>query len=56
MKDIFEREEEEIERQLNDGEIDIKEYNKRMREIARDYRTAAEESAREKYDDEMERW
>ena len=54
--DWLKREEENLQEQLANGEIDIKEYNEQMRELRRDYRTAAEEASQRAYDDEMERW
>ena len=52
----IEREEEELERRYNDGEITIKEYNRELQELYRDYRAYAEEAAQDAYDAEMERW
>jgi len=54
--DAFEREEEYLEEQLANGEITIKEYNREMLELRRDYQAAAEESAQDAYDREMECW
>lgn len=54
--DAFEREEQYLEEQLESGAMTIKEYNKEMRELQRDYRAQAEEAAQRAYDDEMERW
>ena len=54
--DQFDSEEQEIERQYNDGEMSLKEYNKEMRELQREYRAYAEEAAQEAHDREMERW
>ncbi len=41
---------------LNQGKISIKEYNKEVQDLERSYRFAAEESAQNAYDEEMERW
>ena len=49
----------ELEQHNNDlerGEITVAEYNKRCREAQQDYREQAESSAREAYEDEMDRW
>jgi len=54
--DAYDREEQEIEDQHRRGEITIKEYNKEMRDLQRDWRREAEESAQRAYDDEMNRW
>ena len=54
--DAFEREEEEIIRQAEDGEISQAECSRQLNELYRDYRAAAEEAAREAYDNEMNRW
>ena len=54
--DALEREEQYLEEQLANGEITVKEYNRELRELYRDYRAQAEESAQRAYDDEMERW
>jgi len=48
----LERESDDIEDDLDAGEISQKEANKRMLELEREYRYAAEEA----YDDEIERW
>jgi len=52
----FDREEEALERDLERGNISQKEYNAAMRELQRDYRESARESAQNAYDREMERW
>lgn len=52
----FEREEDAIEEAHSRGDIDMKERNRQMRELQRDYQAAAEESAQRAYDDEMGRW
>ena len=50
------REEDILCEQLNRGEITQAEFNKEMREMRRDYRAMAEESAQKAYDEEMGRW
>ena len=52
----LEREEENLEQQLEGGEITQQEYNRELQELYRDYRNAAEEAAQNAYDDEIERW
>ena len=52
----MEREEDILCEQLNRGEITQAEFNKEMREMRRDYRAMAEESAQNAYDEEMGRW
>jgi len=52
----YEREEQYLEDQLAAGEITLKEFNREMRELQRDFRAAAEESAEQAYRDELERW
>jgi len=47
---------ERLDTQLENGEISSDEYAKELREIERDYRTAAEQAAAEAYRDELERW
>ena len=54
--DAFDREEQIIIEQHENGEIDTREYNRLMRGLARDYAEAARESAQRAYDDEMGRW
>ncbi len=56
MNRQMEREVEQLERDLADGHISQAKFNKEMREMERDYRAAAEESARDAYDREMDRW
>lgn len=55
-QDQMEREEDHLVRDLNEGRIDQKEFNKQMRELHRAYQAMAEEAAHEAYDREMERW
>ena len=56
----YEREEEQLERDLNDGRISLVEYNKQLRDMQRDYRDEmrgmAEDAAERAYDDVMDRW
>jgi hypothetical protein len=47
----FDNEENILERQLSEGSIDIQEYNKAMRELAKDARAAIREEAQDAYDD-----
>ena len=52
----WEREEEQLERDLREGNISQRDYNIAMREIQRDYREAARESAHEAYEHELGNW
>jgi len=52
----FEREEQSIEDDLSNGIISDQEYNDQMRELQRDYCAAAEDSAQQAYDNEMNNW
>ena len=52
----FDFEMEALEEQLEGGEITSKEYGKLSRELERDYRDAARESAQDAYDNELEQW
>jgi hypothetical protein len=52
----IEREEDELERQLADGEITPHQYNEEMRELRRDYQSAAEEAAEHAYRNELTNW
>lgn len=52
----MEREEEDICERHSSGEIDLAQYNREMKELQRDYREMAENSAQEAYNDEMGRW
>ena len=45
MSDLFEKAEDELARQYNDGEITRKEYNTEMRELARELNYLANEAA-----------
>ena len=52
----MEREQEALARELERGNIDNSEYNEAMRDLERDYRDAAHESARDAYEQELDRW
>ncbi len=52
----MEKEEQYLEDELESGSISLNEYNDAMRELERDYRGAAEESAQRAYDDELRNW
>lgn len=56
MNRQLEREEESLERELDEGNISVAEYNREIEELHRDYRAAAEEASRQAYENEMERW
>lgn len=56
MERQYERELEGLENELEEGCISQKEYNQRLRDLDRDYREAARESAREAYNNEYDRW
>ncbi len=56
MNSQYDREVEQLERDYADGLITLAEFNEAMRELERDYRSAAEESAQRAYDDEFNRW
>ena len=56
----YEREEEQLERDLAEGRISSAEYSRQLREMQRDYRDeargAADEAAERAYQDEIGRW
>ena len=54
--DEYERDEQEIEDRFRKGEIDVKQYNKEMKSLYRDYKADAEEAATQAYNHEMNRW
>ncbi len=54
--DPWEREEDQLCNDLNNGKIDRTEFNKQMRELSRDRQAAANEAAQDAYDREMDRW
>lgn len=52
----YEREEQQLDDDLSSGRITSAEYTKQLRELQRDYRAAAEESAQGAYDRELGNW
>lgn len=56
MNTYLEREEEQLDRDLENRIISQFEYNKYMRELIRDYQSAAREAAESAYDREMANW
>ncbi len=52
----FEKEEMQLEQQLEFGEITQSQFNLEMKELQRSYRDQARESAQQAYDDELDRW
>lgn len=56
----YEREEEQLARDLNDGRISLAEYNKQLQQMQRDYRDEircmAEEAAEQAYKDVYEQF
>ncbi len=56
MMDQFDREEEALGQAWERGDISQKEYNMAMRDLQREYRESAHESARDAYERELERW
>lgn len=56
MMNQYDREEEQIINDMNAGLISAAEGRKQLRDLQSDYREAAQESAREAYDREMDRW
>lgn len=52
----YEREEDQLITDLNEGRITRAEFNKEMQELQRAYQGAAEEAAQDAYEREMERW
>jgi hypothetical protein len=56
MNTQFEREEDALVNDLNEGRITRDEFNKQMRELRLDMQAAAEEAAQRAYDEEMARW
>ena len=55
-RDAFEREEDLLCEQVNDGTISQSEFNEAMRDLRRDHQSMAEEAAQRAYDDEMGNW
>jgi predicted RNA-binding protein associated with RNAse of E/G family len=56
IKTQLERDEDSLYRELEEGLLTNAEYNRALRELYADYRAVAEESAREAYDRELDRW
>ncbi|MEW7985330.1 MAG: hypothetical protein AB2748_22415 [Candidatus Thiodiazotropha endolucinida] len=56
MSHWFERAEDELVEQLNNGEITREEFNREMRELREDLRAGAEEVAQNAFDDYMGGW
>jgi hypothetical protein len=54
--DAFEREIEAMDNDLASGAITMQEYTRNIRELERDYRDCAQDSAQEAYEREMDRW
>ncbi len=52
----FDFEMEALEDQLESGDITPTEYGRLSRELERDYRDVARESAQDAYDNELDRW
>jgi hypothetical protein len=52
----YEREEEQLERELSNGDISVKEYNEQMRDMQRSYREEAQDAAQNAYDNELSNW
>lgn len=46
----YDRAEQEIEDELNNGDIDIKEYHRQMRDLRAEYEQGAQDAAQEAYD------
>lgn len=56
MMSFIEREEDKLYQEYECGAITKEEYEYELRELQRDYAAAAEESARNAYEDELGRW
>jgi hypothetical protein len=52
----YDREEEQLDNDLAAGLITPQQHREQMRELQRDYRAAAEESAQDAYDRELGNW
>lgn len=52
----YEREEQAIYDSYDRGEIDNAQLQRELRDLQRDYRSAAEDAARDAYEAELERW
>jgi hypothetical protein len=55
-KTQMDREEEQLEHDLENGVITRQEFNEGMRDLQREYREAAQQSAQDAYDREMGLW
>ena len=55
MSTWYERAEEELERDLEEGRLTLKEFNKSMRDLRMELEEEASRSAQEAYDREMDR-
>ena len=56
MSKQLEIEEDALHQAYDRGEISLKELQKEIRELYRDYRAAAHEAAQDAYDREMDNW
>ena len=56
MSTQWEREEDQIDRDYENGLIDLVEYKKQIRDLRNDYMDAAREAAQNAYDREIESW
>ncbi len=54
--DALAQELEDLNEELNQGNISLTEYNKGVQDLERSYRAEAEEAAQNAYDKEMESW
>ena len=54
--DVLAMEERILQRQLDDGEIDIADFNRQLREAETEYSWHAHEAAHRAYNFELERW
>ena len=52
----FERELQQLEQDLENGEITIKEYNRLLRDMEADYISQAQQEAQEAYDYRLQNW
>lgn len=52
----MEREEQDLCDRLNNGDIDMAQYNSEMRELQNMYMSMAEEAAQDAYDRELDNW
>jgi hypothetical protein len=52
----YDREEDQICADYNEGKITLKEYNDAMKELQRDYRDAMMQSAQDAYERELGNW